>query len=60
MEEPMMSSTIQLQIDTQALNRLIQCGQLKIDDFRCCDNSTKNLIKNMYLEAVKQSIGNSR
>lgn len=47
---------LQLQIDAQALNRLILNGHLKIDDFRCHDKDAKSLIKHMYLEAAKQSL----
>ncbi|VUD69007.1 hypothetical protein TDB9533_04370 [Thalassocella blandensis] len=50
------TTNLQLHIDAQALNRLILQGQLKIDDFRCYDKTAKNLIKNMYLEAAKQSL----
>lgn len=47
---------IQLQLPPDVVSRLIEQGQLKIEDFRCCDTEAKQLIKHMYLSATKRAL----
>lgn len=55
----MATQDLQLTIDSRVVSRLISQGQLKIEDFRCCNPDSKSSIRNMYLEAAKLALAKS-
>ena len=47
---------LNIQIDESTFRRLVSEGQLPLNDYRCLDINSKNLIKNIYLDRLKSPL----
>ncbi|PCK05168.1 MAG: hypothetical protein COA42_18515 [Alteromonadaceae bacterium] len=48
---------INLAISESTLKKLIQAGELSLNDVRCLDTSAKNTLKDLYLKIFAKSLG---
>ena len=51
-----MSDSVLLEIDAKILRHLLESYGLKISDFRCSDQKSKEKIRDLYLEITQNNL----